>query len=67
MWIKYVGHPDGADVPNPDSPLGGEVFCPYDTPVDLPAQLAKRLLEQPDNWKQAQAPSKAAAEAKASK
>lgn len=47
MKIKFVGHPDGAEVPIPGSVLGGEYFCPFGEPVEIPAELAKRLLEQP--------------------
>lgn len=53
MWIKFVGHPDGADVPDPDSYLGAELHFPYDVPVDVKPTLAKRLLEQPSNFRPA--------------
>lgn len=56
MWIKFVGHPDGCDVPIPGSVMGAELHFEYGVPTDVDAALAKRLLEQPTNWRPASAP-----------
>lgn len=48
--IIYVGMFDAVDV---DLPTGGHVTCKNGEVSNLPDSLAKSLLEQKENWKEA--------------
>lgn len=45
MLIKYVGR-----LPAPVEVPGIDLVVTSDDPVEVPENVAERLLEQPDNW-----------------
>ncbi|MEW6583475.1 MAG: hypothetical protein AB1416_12025 [Actinomycetota bacterium] len=55
MKVQYVGPHDGVLIPLPD---GRELQVERDGIIDVPDELAARLLEQETNWQPAPAPAR---------